>query len=267
MAASPLATARAGLFQIAYWLWTAGLALAALPIAPFLGAPGMRAVARLWMRGVQALLRVLIGLEYEVRGVPPSSAAPALIASKHQSAWETLTFHLLVPDIVIGLKHELTRIPVLGWYLMKAGNIRIDRGGAAKALRSLTLGAREAAARGCSFLIFPEGTRQAPGAPPAYRPGVAALYAGLDLPVVPVALNSGLFWPRPWSGKRPGRIVIAFLEPIPPGLDRKRFMTLLETRIEQATAALVAEARDGPAGRRPAGQPERARLYRETAPR
>jgi 1-acyl-sn-glycerol-3-phosphate acyltransferase len=201
----------------------------------------MRWVARFWMQVLQAVLRLVVGLSYEVRGRERLPAGPAIIASKHQSAWETLIFHVLVPDLAVGLKYELTRIPVFGWYLMRGGAIRIDRGGAARALRSLVDGARAAAARGVSILIFPEGTRRAPEDPPDYKPGVAALYTALDLPVVPVALNSGLFWSRRSFMKRPGRITVEFLEAIPPGLDRRTFMAELQRRIETATARLVAE--------------------------
>ena len=235
---------RAFLFNLVFWLWTILLALLILPAAPFLTAAGMRRMARFWMRGTQAALRLCVGLDYEVRGREHLPTRPALIAAKHQSAWETLVFHLLVPDIAIGLKAELTWIPIFGWYLMKGGNVRIDRGGAARALRSLVEGARRAARAGNSFLIFPEGTRRAPGAPPAYKPGVAALYQGLGLPVVPVALNSGVFWGRRAALKRPGHIVIEFLPPLPPGLERRAFMAALIERIEPATAALVAEARE-----------------------
>lgn len=236
---------RSYLFNAFFFAWTFVLTVGALPALPFLSAAGTRRVARLWERVTLAALRLLVGIDHDVRGRQhlPASGAPALIASKHQSAWETLAFHLLVPEIAIGLKDELTRVPVLGWYLLKAGGIRIDRGGAARALRSLVEGARAATANGLSVLIFPEGTRQAPDAPPAYKPGVAALYASLHVPVVPVALNSGLFWGRRSALKRPGRIVVEFLEPIPPGLDRKTFMVLLEDRIEAATTRLLAEGR------------------------
>jgi 1-acyl-sn-glycerol-3-phosphate acyltransferase len=233
--------ARALLFNVFLYAWTALLCVATLPAAPFMGERAMRGVARFWMRGLQAALRVVVGLSYEVRGRERLPPGPALIASKHQSAWETIAFHLVVPDVVIGLKDELTRIPVFGWYLMIGGGIRIDRGGAARALRSLVDGAKAAAARGCSVLIFPEGTRKAPGDPPDYKSGVAALYAGLGLPVAPVALNSGLYWRRREFAKRPGRIVVEFLEPIPPGMERKAFMAELEARIEAATARLVRE--------------------------
>lgn len=238
-----LQAARALLFNLFFYLWTALLCVLTLPAYPFLDERGMRWVARFWMYGLQGALRLLVGLTYEVRGRERLPPGPALIASKHQSAWETLIFHVLVPDIAVGLKYELTRIPIFGWYLMRGGCIRIDRGGAARALRSLVEGARAAAARGLSILIFPEGTRRGPDDPPDYKPGVAALYAALDLPVVPVALNSGLFWRRRGFIKKPGRITVEFLDPIPPGLERRAFMAELQSRIEPATARLLAEAR------------------------
>jgi 1-acyl-sn-glycerol-3-phosphate acyltransferase len=237
-------------FQLFFYLWTAVMCLAVLPAFPFLSPAAMRAIARFWERVTLSALSFMVGLSYEVRGLERLPRGPILLAAKHQSAWETLAFHLLVPDLAIGLKEELTRIPVFGWYLMRAENIRIDRGAAARAIRSLIAGARTAVARGLSVLIFPEGTRMAPGEAPDYKPGVAALYAALDLPTVPVALNSGLFWRRREFVKRPGRIVVEFFEPIPPGLDRKTFMHHLEKVIETGTARLVAEALGHEAGQR-----------------
>jgi 1-acyl-sn-glycerol-3-phosphate acyltransferase len=243
LSARPVLVLRALLFQVAFYIWTTVYCLAVLPAYPFLRPPAMRAVARAWEQVILWLLRVTVGLTYEVRGrerVPPG---PVIMASKHQSAWETLAFHALIPKIAIGLKEELTRVPVFGWYLMRAGNIRIDRGASASAIRSLVRGAREAVRQGLHVMIFPEGTRRAPGDPPDYKPGVAALYAALDLPVVPIALNSGVFWRRREFIKLPGRVVVEFLEPIPAGLDRKMFMQELERRTESATDRLVAEAR------------------------
>ena len=121
--------------------------------------------------------------------------------------------------------------------------IRIDRAGGARALRGLIEGGRAALDRGAPIAIFPEGTRVAPGEHRPYHPGVAALYRHLDCTVVPVALNSGVFWGRRSFVKRPGRIVVEFLPPIAPGLERKDFMTELERRLEPATERLVAEAR------------------------
>jgi 1-acyl-sn-glycerol-3-phosphate acyltransferase len=205
----------------------------------------MVAAGRLWQRGVQRLLAVLAGLTYEVRGRERIPATPAIFAFKHQSAWETLVLLLVLKDPAIALKRELTQIPLFGWYLLRAGMIRIDRAGGARALRALVDDARAALARGCSIVIFPEGTRAPVGERNPYHPGVAALYRQLDCPVVPVALNSGLFWRRRGFIKRPGRIVVEFLPPIAPGLDRKAFMAELEQRLEGATERLIAEARPG----------------------
>jgi 1-acyl-sn-glycerol-3-phosphate acyltransferase len=234
--------ARSLLFNLALWLWTGVMVLAALPL---LAAPRERMVAlgRLWQRGVQALLARLTGLTYEVRGRERIPATPAIFAFKHQSAWETLVLNLLFPDLAIVLKRELTRIPLFGWYLLHAGMIGIDRAGGARALRMLVEDGRAALARGSSIVIFPEGTRAPVGERNPYQPGVAALYRQLDCPVVPVALNSGLFWRRRGFIKRPGRIVVEFLPPIAPGLDRKAFMAELEHRLESATERLIAEAR------------------------
>jgi 1-acyl-sn-glycerol-3-phosphate acyltransferase len=219
----------------------------------------MRGVAALWMRGIHRLLASTVGLRHRLEGVERLPPGPVILAAKHQSAWETLLFHTVRRDVAFGLKQELRRIPIFGWYLRLGGNIFIDRGGAARALRSLIDGAQRAVGEGCSIIIFPEGTRRPPGAPPDYKSGVAALYAALDVPVVPIALDSGRFWPRRGLVKRPGTITVSFLQPIPPGLDRRTFMARLERAIETRTAELLAAADESAALERPAlrgqGQP------------
>jgi 1-acyl-sn-glycerol-3-phosphate acyltransferase len=194
------------------------------------------------MAGLQLLLRHLVGLEYEVRGLSNMPVGPAIYAFKHQSAWETLVCHLLVRNGAIALKQELVRLPLFGWYLRRSGMISIDRAGGAAALRSLIEGARAAFARGAPVIIFPEGHRIPPGQHRPYHPGIAALYTQLKRPVVPVAHNSGLFWGRRSFVKRPGRIVVEFLEPIQPGLDRKAFTAELQQRLEGACDRLIDEA-------------------------
>jgi 1-acyl-sn-glycerol-3-phosphate acyltransferase len=233
---------RSTLINLAFWLWTGTFALAGLPV---LLAPrrAVQRYARFWVGGVQWLLATIVGLDYEVRDPERTAASPAIFALKHQSAWETLVCHLLFDDPAIALKRELTLIPVFGWYLARTGMIRIDRGAGPRALRSLVEGARQALARGSSVVIFPEGTRVPPGEQRPYWPGVAGLYLQLERPVVPVALNSGLFWPRRSFVKRPGRITLEFLEPIAPGLDRKAFMAELERRLESGARRLLDEAR------------------------
>lgn len=236
---------RSLLFDACFWPWTLLMTLAALPwllLPPWV----MVGHARVWLRGVQGLLARIVGLDYDVRGRAHADAAPAIFAFKHQSAWETMAVHLLLHNAAIALKQELTRIPLFGWYLTHAQMIRIDRAGGARALRALVDDARKALERGAPIVIFPEGTRVAPDAHRPYHPGVAALYTRLGCQVVPVALNSGVFWPRRGVIKRPGRIVVEFLPPIAPGLDRRAFMAELERRLEPATERLVAEARGHP---------------------
>ena len=232
---------RSTAFNAAAALWTLAMVLVAalcLPLPP--GA--ILSVSRIWMAGLQFLLRHLVGLDYEIRGLANMPPGPAIYAFRHQSAWETVMIHLLLPKAAIVLKRELMQIPLFGWCLRRTGMIGIDRAGRTRALRSLVEGARAALARGVPVVIFPEGSRTAPGRHASYQPGVAALYLQLDRPVVPVALNSGLFWSRRSFVKRPGRIVVQFLEPIEPGLDRKAFMAELRRRLEDATDRLIDEA-------------------------
>ncbi len=193
---------------------------------------------RVWARCVLALLRTIIGLDGEIRGLEHIPSGPSIIAMKHQSAWDTLILPLILDDFAVVLKRELLFVPFYGWYAARAGSIAIDRRGGAGALRHMVRAARRAAAAGRPVVIFPEGTRTAPGQRLIYQPGVAALYQALGLPVVPAAVNSGLFWGRRSFVKRPGRITLAFLEPIPPGLLRREMMSELEARIEAATSAL-----------------------------
>ncbi|MEO1089967.1 MAG: lysophospholipid acyltransferase family protein [Pseudomonadota bacterium] len=234
-----LSSLRALAFQASFIVWTIGLCLVMLPVAPFTSGAGFRGWARFWEGGVLWLLRRVVGIALLVRGAPP--AEPVLIAAKHQSVLETLVFHRLVPNVAVPLKQELTRIPLFGRYLVKAGCIPVDRGAGAAAMRWLFRDAEARVAEGLSLLVFPEGTRVRVGETGAYRPGIAGLYLALGRPVVPVALLTGHVWGRGFLGKRPGTAVIAFLEPIEPGLDRRQFMRLLEERIETASAALAAE--------------------------
>ena len=165
-----------------------------------------------------------------------------IIAMKHQSAWDTVILPVIFDDPAIVIKHELAWLPIYGWYAVRAGGIPVDRGAGASALKRMLMRAKRAAASGRPIAIFPEGTRTAVGARLPYHPGVAALYTQLDLPLVPVAVNSGVFWSRRSFLKYPGRIVLEFLPAIPPGQQRRKVMSELETRIEAATARLVAEA-------------------------
>lgn len=190
-----------------------------------------------WSRAVFWGLRVFAGCGMEVRGEIPRGTA--LVAAKHMSMWDTMALYALLDDVCMVVKRELFRIPFYGWYIQKAGVIGINRSAGAGALRLMAAEAKPVIAAGRPIAIFPEGTRKKPGAPPDYKPGVAGLYGLLGLPCVPVALNSGQFWTS--FLKHPGTITIEFLPAIPAGLKRGEFMRELQTRIESATADLLAE--------------------------
>lgn len=237
---------RSLLFNVAFFAWTTMMLLVTLPmiVAPL---HAFVKLGRIWARGCLALLSGLCGLRHEIRGGAHLPAQPCILAAKHQSAWDTIIFLLLVDTPSYVFKKELLWVPLFGWYMLRAGSIAIDRRGGAGALRQMIESAREALRRGQFIVIFPEGTRVAPGRRRPYHPGVAALYSQLDVPVVPVAVNSGLYWGRRRFRKRPGRIVLEFLPPIAPGLPRRDFAAALETAIETASDRLLAEAQP-PAG-------------------
>jgi 1-acyl-sn-glycerol-3-phosphate acyltransferase len=232
--------ARSFVFNAAGLVWTVVTVLLFMPC--LLRPAACVWAGRTWMTGVQFLLRHVIGLDYEVRGRANILAGTAIYAFKHQSTWETTVTQVVLRNSAVALKQELTRFPVFGWYLTRGRMIAIDRAGGTRAMRSLIKGARAAVARGDSVIIFPEGHRIPPGRHVPYQPGVAALHKQLTLPVVPVAHNSGMFWARRSFVKRPGRIVLEFLEPIEPGLDRATFMAELHQRLEGACDRLIEEA-------------------------
>jgi len=232
---------RSLLFNGFFYGWTALCVIAGLPL--LLGPrAGIYYLGRVWAHPIIAALALLCGLRYRVRGRENLPEGAVLIAAKHQSAWDTIIFSILLWDHSFVLKQELTRIPLFGLYLIRAGLIPVDRKGGAKALRKMVAAAKAAAALGRPIVIFPEGTRVAPEQHRPYHPGVAALYGQLQVPVVPVALNSGMFWPRNSFWKRPGTITLEFLPPIEPGLPRRDFLARLETAIEGHSRALAAEA-------------------------
>ena len=200
------------------------------------------ALARSWGRTSNFLLRVTAGISVEYRGLEKIPHGALLVASKHQSVWETFGLVPLFDDPAYIVKRELMWIPVFGWYLWKTDMIWVDRRARGGAMAGMVARARAELARGRQIVIFPEGTRTAPGALPAYRHGIANLYVGTEVPCLPVALNSGLFWPRRKFLRYPGTIVLEVLDPIPPGLDRETFAARLQHDIEAATARLIAEA-------------------------
>jgi 1-acyl-sn-glycerol-3-phosphate acyltransferase len=233
---------RSALFNVLFFSWSALVLALSLPLA-LVPRAAMMWCARRLASGTVDLLKVIVGLRHELRGDVSLLQQPVIVACKHQSAWDTFIFYLLARDPAYVMKKELMLIPVYGWLARKQRMIPIDRKAGAAALRGLLRAAEAALRDRRQIVIFPQGTRVAPGASAPYQPGVAALYGRLGCPVVPVALNSGCFWPRRSFVKFPGRIVLEILPPMAPGLPKARFLAELEQRVEDASAGLEAEAR------------------------
>ena len=229
---------RSVLFVALFYLWSA---IFAISILPLLLAPSSWIVRALpiWSHGIHLLLRVVCGIKVEIRGKQYIPTGPALVAPKHQCMLDVFTEFSVLPHAIFVMKKELTWIPFLAWYGIKMGAIVVDRDGHSTALRKMVADAKQRFRTNCQLVIFPEGTRGLPGVPGDYKPGIAALYREFDLPVHPVATNSGVHWPRHGFMRKPGTIVFEYLEPIPPGLKRAEFMRLLQERIEPASEALL----------------------------
>lgn len=200
-------------------------------------------VVKVWARVLRFLSRWMVGIDVRVIGEENIPEGPVVVAVKHQSAWETAIFPLLLPNTVYVLKKELLSIPIWGWCARKVRSISVDRAGGGSALKKMLGETKDRLSEGRRVVIFPEGTRVLPGQSNTYHPGIAAIYRSANVPVVPVALNSGLSWGRRSIGtKYPGTITVQFLPAIEPGLDRKVFMDTLKSQIDAATEKLEAEA-------------------------
>ncbi len=235
---------RSIVFNVLFYLNLTVLLILALPTL-LLPRRAILEMAKLWGRISVWLLRVICGTRVEFRGLERVPQGPLIVAAKHQSAWETFALLSLFDDPTFILKRELTWIPLFGWFAVKARMVPVDRGAGSQALSAMTRRARAEILGGRQLFIFPEGTRRPPGAEPRYKFGVAHLYAEIGVPCVPVALNSGLFWPRRSFLRYPGTIVVEFLDPIPPGLPKTEFFARMQDAMETATARLIAEADGG----------------------
>lgn len=229
---------RSLLFNLVFYIWTVSLAIA---FTPTLVMPRMVIVRcmEFWANSTMWLLKVICGTRIEFKGLEHKPDSPCIVAAKHMSMWDTIVAQIIVNDPVIILKAELGMIPFYGWHARKSKMIIVNRGDGGKALKKMVKDAKDRIAAGRPIVIFPEGTRAAPGVPGDYKIGIAALYGQLKVPCVPVALNSGLYWGRRSFRRYPGTITLEFLPPIEPGLKRKAFMNRLETEIEAATKELV----------------------------
>jgi len=238
---SPVLIARSLLFNALFYLNLLVQMIVALPV---LALPHRIHLAfiRSYCRTSLWLLRVVCGTRVAWRGLEKIPRGACIVACKHQSTWETFALYAAFDDPTYVLKRELMWIPLFGWHMRKAGLIAVDRGAGLAALSRMTTRARAELGRARQVVIFPEGTRRPPGAEPAYKPGVAYLYAKAGVACVPIALNSGLFWPRRSLIRYPGTILVEVLDPIPPGLDSRTFLARLQTVVEEASTRLLQES-------------------------
>jgi 1-acyl-sn-glycerol-3-phosphate acyltransferase len=251
-APTPGVIVRSAAFNAAFYLTTAFMLIFTLPLYLILPQWFAVGVVRNWAALETWLLAVIVGTRLEVRGRENLPKDAAIVAVKHQSAFETFALVPLLRFPTIVMKRSIRWIPIFGLYTIKSGMIHVDRAGKTAALRALADRARTEAGKRREIIIFPEGTRRAPGAPADYQSGIALLYRTLGVPVVPVALNSGLYWPRKSFLHYPGTIVVEFLPAIPPGLDSRIFLATLERALETASARLVLAAEGRPLRAAPA---------------
>jgi 1-acyl-sn-glycerol-3-phosphate acyltransferase len=232
---------RSLLFNVVFYASLLVWLLVALPtfLLPYRAILG---VAKAWGRYNLFLLRVICGLKADFRGIEKIPRGPLLVAAKHQSAWETFALLWLFDDPAFILKRELQWLPIFGWLTIKARMVPVNRAPKIANFKAMMQRARKEFAAGRQIVIFPEGTRRPAGAEPSYKYGIARLYAEANVPVLPVALNSGLFWRRRSMLRLPGTVAVQVLDPIPPGLDEEAFMARLQNDIETATARLIDEA-------------------------
>ncbi len=232
---------RSLLYNFVFYVNLIGAMVVAMPTM-LMGRKAVLGLAKYWGRSSLWLAKHICGLDVEYRGVSNIPSGAILIAPKHQSIWETFALLEFFDDFSFVLKRELTWIPFFGWYLIAAEQIAINRSKGSTAMQQVISAARGLFAAGRQLYIFPEGTRRPVAAPPAYKFGVAQVYAATGVRCLPVALNSGLFWPRRSFLRRPGVILVEFLPVIEPGMEARAFFAELTARLDAATQRLVAES-------------------------
>lgn len=233
---------RSVVFNVLFYLILVPYLMVAMPTL-LLPRWGIIRLAQHWGRVNLHLLRIVCGITVEWRGLEKIPAGACLVAAKHQSVWETFALLTLFRDPTYILKRELLWLPLFGWAAWRARMIPVDRGGGKPALAAMAAHVRDALAAGKQIIIFPEGTRRPAGAEPKYKYGIAHLYGEGIAACVPIALNSGLFWPRRQFLRYPGTITVEILDPIAPGLPIEVFFERLQRDLEAATARLIAQGR------------------------
>lgn len=231
-------TLRFWIFRLCFLSWNIVLAVGGLWILAF-PRPYVQRFVHFYLGGIAFIMKYIGGTDFRVIGMENLPATPCIIAAKHLAPWETMVLPLLGRSPAIVLKKELMKLPLWGWYAAKYGNVPVDRSAGAKAMLQMLGEAKKVIKTGRDVMIFPQGTRLELGEWKPYKIGVAAMYSALNVPVLPVAINSGIFWSRNGKLRRTGTITVEFLPPLPAGLHRNEMITQLQNMIETATNRLV----------------------------
>ena len=229
------------IFHICFWTWSVNMNLLFLP-ALIMPRKAVVFGQKIWALGVMWLLKFIVKLNFQIITKENFPKPPFVLAIKHQSIWDTIILHMIIKDPAIVMKDDLLKIPIYGWYCKKSGMIPIDRKSGSSALKKIIKNCKKAKDEGRSIAIFPQGTRVLPNEQAPYLPGITAIYKYLNIPVLPVALNSGLFWPLNRYKKYEGTITVSVLNSIQPGLSKKNFKDTLESSIEEESKKLAIEA-------------------------
>ena len=238
-----LTVLRSCIFQLLFYLSNAVQMIFWTPVFFVIPREEAWKIVRCWAWSHLWLQYVVIGSRYQFKGQENLLGDTGFIlAAKHQSNWETYTKVLFLKDPTFVIKRELTYIPLFGWYMKKMNLVPVDRGKRGVALASMTKHSKRQFNNGRQIVIYPEGTRRQPGAEPQYKYGLVHLYHELGAPIVPMALNSGLYWPKKSFMVYPGTIELEFLPVIEPGLSKDAFKKILEERIETACNRMLQDA-------------------------
>ena len=234
-------TVRSILFNAAFYLNLIIRMIVLSPIYFLMPRKAGYAIPKAWATSSVWLMEKIVGTTFEIEGLENIPKGGYIFAPKHQSFWDTFALLPYLDDPVYILKRELLWIPLFGWYAKKQQMIPVNRGARGKVMVEVLRRTREVLAAGRQLIIYPEGTRRPPGAEPVYKYGIARMYRDLDVPVVPVAMHPGLFWPRRDFHRYPGHFKVRILPPIQPGMDPDAFFAHLIKVTEAASDELLLE--------------------------
>jgi len=233
---------RSNIFMILFSLWSFFVFIVFFPVLILFPNTVLK-FAYVWAKGLTILAKIFCNIDFEVRGIEHTEGNEAMIiASKHQSAWETVVMYLVLKRPLYVFKKELLKIPIFGFYLRAVKCITIDRSKGTASLKSMLKQAKERVKENRQIIIYPEGTRVKPKEKSKYHSGVGAIYSATNTKVVPMVLNSGIFWPKKGSICKSGKIIFQFLPPIESGMDKREFLTHLEDVMEKASDKLIDES-------------------------